>query len=513
MNVPDDLRYSADHEWVRVEGDARPRRHHRLRAGRARRRRLRRPARQSGATVEAGGQLGEVESTKSVSEIYAPVAGDGGRRSTTRLADAPGAAQPGSLRRGVDLRAGARAGRRRRDACSTPLRTATSPRTEPIRAGRSAHQGSRAVGWGTVDGVFCHNCGHRNPEGVNFCSSCGQRCCWQTATTPPITLHPVDDAEADGRGRRCHPGRGAARRRRARRQARPERRGPATCSGETVARAGRHPESDIFLDDITVSRRHAEITPSRRRHVRAARRRLAERDLREPRADRRGAARTGDEVQIGKFKLVYLRGGRTSEQPHLPVDRRRPDAAARGVPRRHHLEDPLPREPGPGQPGAHAVGLPQVLRPRRRAPALGAAPAARALPAAQGDQGPPGRRRAGRSRGVDAGRNGKLARGRRSPGDRRRSTGARQTADDEGDGADPGRRLAPDGAAPEAAPAAAARPCMPSTVASAPATTQIADSRRCRRAAARCDRAPSVDTGSDRGRAEPRRRRLTAGAR
>ena len=29
------------------------------------------------------------------------------------------------------------------------------------------------MGWGTVDGVFCHNCGHRNPEGVNFCSSCG----------------------------------------------------------------------------------------------------------------------------------------------------------------------------------------------------------------------------------------------------------------------------------------------------------------------------------------------------
>jgi len=24
-----------------------------------------------------------------------------------------------------------------------------------------------------VDNVFCHNCGHRNPLGVNFCSSCG----------------------------------------------------------------------------------------------------------------------------------------------------------------------------------------------------------------------------------------------------------------------------------------------------------------------------------------------------
>ncbi len=31
--------------------------------------------------------------------------------------------------------------------------------------------------------------------------------------------------------------------------------------GDAVVRAGRHPESDIFLDDITVSRRHVEITP------------------------------------------------------------------------------------------------------------------------------------------------------------------------------------------------------------------------------------------------------------
>ena len=36
--------------------------------------------------------------------------------------------------------------------------------------------------------------------------------------------------------------------------------------------------------------------------------------------------------------------------------------AARGVPRHHDLEDPLPREPGPHRPRAHAVGLPEVLR-------------------------------------------------------------------------------------------------------------------------------------------------------
>jgi glycine cleavage system H protein len=75
MNVPDDLRYSTDHEWARRDGD-------RIRVG------ITDFAQDAlgdvvfvdlpaeGARVEAGGLLGEVESTKSVSEIYAPVAGE-----------------------------------------------------------------------------------------------------------------------------------------------------------------------------------------------------------------------------------------------------------------------------------------------------------------------------------------------------------------------------------------------------------------------------------------------------
>ncbi|HUC04497.1 MAG TPA: glycine cleavage system protein GcvH [Acidimicrobiales bacterium] len=74
MNVPDDLQYSADHEWVRVEGN-------RARVG------ITDYAQDAlgdivfiqlptvGADVVAGGLLGEVESTKSVSEIYSPLAG------------------------------------------------------------------------------------------------------------------------------------------------------------------------------------------------------------------------------------------------------------------------------------------------------------------------------------------------------------------------------------------------------------------------------------------------------
>jgi glycine cleavage system H protein len=74
MNIPEDLRYSAEHEWVRAEGA-------RVRIG------ITDYAQDAlgdivfvdlpavGSVIEVGGQLGEVESTKSVSEIYAPVAG------------------------------------------------------------------------------------------------------------------------------------------------------------------------------------------------------------------------------------------------------------------------------------------------------------------------------------------------------------------------------------------------------------------------------------------------------
>ena len=74
MNIPDDLRYSSDHEWVRVEGEQ-------LRLG------ITDYAQDAlgdvvyvdvpdvGRSVEAGESFSEVESTKSVSDIYAPVAG------------------------------------------------------------------------------------------------------------------------------------------------------------------------------------------------------------------------------------------------------------------------------------------------------------------------------------------------------------------------------------------------------------------------------------------------------
>ena len=74
MNVPEELRYSSEHEWIRVDGS-------RVRVG------ITDYAQDAlgdivfvalpsvGDALGAGAKMGEVESTKSVSEIYAPLEG------------------------------------------------------------------------------------------------------------------------------------------------------------------------------------------------------------------------------------------------------------------------------------------------------------------------------------------------------------------------------------------------------------------------------------------------------
>jgi pSer/pThr/pTyr-binding forkhead associated (FHA) protein len=162
------------------------------------------------------------------------------------------------------------------------------------------------VAWGTVDGVFCHNCGHRNPEGVNFCSSCGTALL-ADGDDATITLHPADEGETaedypDVTSVEIPHGAGVL----------VVTRGPNIGAryllGEDVVKAGRHPESDIFLDDITVSRRHVEITPTDEGYTVRDVGSLNGTYVNRERIDEVRLA-PGDEVQIGKFKLVYLVAG------------------------------------------------------------------------------------------------------------------------------------------------------------------------------------------------------------
>lgn len=75
MNVPDDLRYSSDHEWLRIDGDGRARigitDYAQDHLGEV----VFVDLPEVGARATAGESIGEVESTKSVSDIYSPVSG------------------------------------------------------------------------------------------------------------------------------------------------------------------------------------------------------------------------------------------------------------------------------------------------------------------------------------------------------------------------------------------------------------------------------------------------------
>jgi len=154
--------------------------------------------------------------------------------------------------------------------------------------------------------VFCNSCGHRNPAGANFCSSCGNALEHGSGEESTLTLSPVEAAEAaeddislslddlpEGVGLLV------------------VKRGPNAGSKYTLdhptTTAGRHPESDIFLDDITVSRRHAEFRRARTGYTVVDVGSLNGTYLNRARIEDAPLA-NGDEVQIGKFRLVFLTG-------------------------------------------------------------------------------------------------------------------------------------------------------------------------------------------------------------
>lgn len=159
--------------------------------------------------------------------------------------------------------------------------------------------------------MFCNNCGHENPRGANFCSSCGTALRTRHDDPATVTLQvdalsgteeiSVDlDESAGGGVLVISRGRNAGAR--------------FTLEGPFVT-AGRHPDSDIFLDDVTVSRRHVEFTrqPTGVYRVRDVgslngtylnRERIEEAEL-----------TSGDELQIGKFRLVFLDDGLIGGRP------------------------------------------------------------------------------------------------------------------------------------------------------------------------------------------------------
>ena len=153
--------------------------------------------------------------------------------------------------------------------------------------------------------VFCNSCGHRNPPGAAFCSACGSvldRLDERTITLAKVDpLHdapgPEDDLTVDlgaiEDGTALLVIRGG------------EEEGRHFVIGGGLTRIGRGAENDIELDDITVSRHHCEISSVGDAHVVTDKGSLNGTYVNQQRVDS-SELRQGDEVQVGKFRLVYL---------------------------------------------------------------------------------------------------------------------------------------------------------------------------------------------------------------
>lgn len=157
--------------------------------------------------------------------------------------------------------------------------------------------------------LICPSCGHDNPEASNFCANCGTNLTRATGDTTKVISAITDEPLADDL---------SAEDLRAVEALPPNSallvvlRGPDTGAryliNADVTTAGRHPRCDIFLDDITVSRNHARFVRRDGYVWVSDENSLNGTYVNRALIDNEVALRRGDEVQIGKFRMVFFTG-------------------------------------------------------------------------------------------------------------------------------------------------------------------------------------------------------------
>jgi hypothetical protein len=150
--------------------------------------------------------------------------------------------------------------------------------------------------------IYCPECGFQNLESAHYCSRCGALLVTEgepDETTQTFSAEEVHDDRGDlldelgieGPALVIRSGGGR--------------------TGETFAldrqqtTIGRSPDCDIFLDDVTVSRRHAVVAPGEPHFTIEDLGSLNGTFLNRSRIER-GELENGDEVQIGKYRLIFL---------------------------------------------------------------------------------------------------------------------------------------------------------------------------------------------------------------
>lgn len=152
--------------------------------------------------------------------------------------------------------------------------------------------------------MYCPDCGfHQSAEGHTFCERCGARLPQEASggqTTGPFAIPdptgevvPGQHGPVEGPAFAIRSGGGVS--------------GQVfrLAAGSTVS-LGRDPDADIFLDDVTVSRRHAEVSVGDDVTL-SDLGSLNGTYVNRRRIDEAETLLGGDEIQIGKFRLVFIR--------------------------------------------------------------------------------------------------------------------------------------------------------------------------------------------------------------
>ena len=150
--------------------------------------------------------------------------------------------------------------------------------------------------------VYCPECGFQNPEAANYCSKCGALLVTDEGgaeTTQSYTPEeiadedgPLEELTADGPALVVRSGGGRA--------------GEHFIPQGERTTIGRSPDCDVFLDDVTVSRKHAVLMQVEGAFSIEDLGSLNGTFVNRKRIESPAKLESGDEVQIGKYRLSYI---------------------------------------------------------------------------------------------------------------------------------------------------------------------------------------------------------------
>jgi len=148
-----------------------------------------------------------------------------------------------------------------------------------------------------VDRPVCPTCGSANAPEANFCSVCGNAL--ERPEAEHTETHPIVSVGDDDqpllvviRGTNA---------------------GSRFALDPKVTTIGRHPDSTVFLDDVTVSRRHAEVRAEDAHYVVSDVGSLNGTYLNGDRVDVHELSE-GDQLQVGKYRLVFAFGAHDGDE-------------------------------------------------------------------------------------------------------------------------------------------------------------------------------------------------------